>query len=154
MQGEWKEFICFTVKPGNGPVASDAGGERRQLEDERPHVGVGVRIRSRDVDPGVGTRAIAHLSLPGDQHRRVVVHVDQIDLDRSCSTGGRRAWRETVRTKTGDRVQSQRRRDGGHHRGGGGGGDEWRWSTDKEDGNTDVIPEDPPRKQEKETCGE
>lgn len=92
MQGEWKDFIRFTVKPGNGPVASDTGGERRQLEDERPHVGVGVRIRSGDVDPGVGTRAIAHLSLPGDQHRRVVVYVDQIDLERSCSAGWRRAW--------------------------------------------------------------
>lgn len=82
-------MIPFTVKPRNGPVASDTGGEGRQLEDERTHVGVGVRICSGDVDPRVGTRVIAHLGLPGDQHRRVVVHVDQIDLERSCSAGWR-----------------------------------------------------------------
>lgn len=89
---KWKEFVGFTVKPRNGPVASDTGGKRRQLEDERPNVGVSVPIRSGDVDPGVGTWAIAQLSLPGDQLWRIVVHVDQIDLERSCSAGWRRAW--------------------------------------------------------------
>lgn len=82
-------MIPFTVQPRNGPVASDAAGKACQLEDERSYVGVGVRVRSGDVDPRVGTRVIAHLGLPGDHHRRVVVHVDQIDLERSCSAGWR-----------------------------------------------------------------
>lgn len=99
----------FTVEPRNGPVASDAGGERWQLEDERPDVGVGVRICSGDVDPGVGTRAVAHLSLTGDQHRRVVVDVDQVDLERPRPARRGRPWRRRV----GEQDQSRRRRGGG-----------------------------------------
>lgn len=109
-------IVLFTVKSGNGPVASDAGGERWQLEDERPDVGVGVRICGGDVDPGVGPRAVAHLSLAGDQHRRVVVHVDQVDLERSRSAGRRRPWRGGGGTM-GERVQNQRRRSEGGGRG-------------------------------------
>jgi len=70
-----------TAEAGDGPVAADAGGEGRQLEDEGPHVGVGVGVGRRDVDPGVGAGQRAHLGLPGDQHRGVVVHVDQVDLE-------------------------------------------------------------------------
>lgn len=81
----------FTVEPGNGPVAANAGGERRQLKDKGPHVGVGVGVGGCDVDLGVWARALAHLGLPGHQHRRVVVHIDQVDLKGSCPAGLRRA---------------------------------------------------------------
>lgn len=101
--------FLFTVKSRNGPVASDGVGVRRQLEDERPDVGVGVGVCSGDVDPGVGTRAVAHLSLTGDQHRRVVVDVDQVDLERPRSARWRRPWRRKME----DQGQSRRRRDGG-----------------------------------------
>lgn len=77
----------FTVEPGDGPVAADAGGEGRQLEDEGPHVGVGVGVRGRDVDPGVGPRPLAHLGLAGHQHGGVVVDVDQVDLQGPGAAG-------------------------------------------------------------------
>lgn len=80
----------ITAQSGNGPVAADAGRKRRQLEDKRPDVGVGVSVRSCDVDPRVGACALAHLGLPGYQHWWVVVHVNQVDLEGSRPAGLRR----------------------------------------------------------------
>lgn len=76
-----------TAQPGNGPVSSNACRKRRQLEDKRPYVGVGISIGSCDVDPRVGACSFAHLCLPGYQHGRVVVYVDQVDLEGSCPAG-------------------------------------------------------------------
>lgn len=81
----------ITTEPGNSPVAANTGRERRQLEDKGPHVGVGVGVRGCDVDPGVGARTLAHLRLPGYQHRRVVVHVNQVDLQGARAAGLRRS---------------------------------------------------------------
>lgn len=72
--------LLITTEPGNSPVAANAGRERRQLEDKGPNIGVSVGVGGCDVDPRVGARTLAHLRLPGYQHRRVVVHVDQVDL--------------------------------------------------------------------------
>lgn len=77
----------ITTESGNGPVATDAGGKGRQLEDKRPHVGVRVSVRGGDIYPGVRARPLAHLGLPGYQHRRVVVHVDQVYLKGSRPAG-------------------------------------------------------------------
>lgn len=85
----YKHFI--TIESGNSPVAANAGRKRRQLEDKGPNVGVGVCVRGCDVDPGVGPRTLAHLGLPGYQHRGVVVHIDKVDLEGSCPAGLRRA---------------------------------------------------------------
>lgn len=81
----------FTVKSGNSPVAANAGWKRRQLEDKGPYIGVGVSVRGCDVDPGVGPSTLTHLSLSRYQHRRIVVHIDQVDLKGSRPAGLRRA---------------------------------------------------------------
>ncbi len=81
----------LTAESGYGPVAANAGRKRRQLEDKGPYVWVCVSVRGCDVDPGVGARTLAHLGLPGYQHRCVVVHVNQVNLEGSCPAGLRRA---------------------------------------------------------------
>lgn len=82
----------LTADSGDGPVAADAGGVSVQLEHEGPHVGVVVGVGGGDVDPGLGTGALTHLGLSGQQHGRVVVHVNQEDLEGSRPAGLRRAW--------------------------------------------------------------
>lgn len=84
-------FTVITAKSGNSPVAANSSRNRGQLEDEGPHIGVGICIRGRHVNPGVGACALAHLGLTRYQHGCVVVHVDQVDLEGSRPTGLRRA---------------------------------------------------------------
>lgn len=109
----WKQNAqCWcTIKSGNCPVAANAGRERRQLEDKGTHIWVGVSIRGCDVDPGVGTRTLTHLGLPGYEHGCIVIHIDQIDLKGSCPTGLRRAWGEARGKRGGERDQKTRRWD-------------------------------------------
>lgn len=95
----------FTTQSGNGPVTANAGRKRRQFEDKGPNVGVGVSVRGRDVNLGVGARALAHLGLLGYQHWRVVVHIDQVDLEGSCPAGLRRAWGEVRENRRGKRIK-------------------------------------------------
>lgn len=59
----------------------------RQFEDKGPYVGVNISVRGCEVDSGVWTCTLAHLSLPGYQHRRIVIHIVKIDLKGSCPTG-------------------------------------------------------------------
>lgn len=92
----------ITAESGNSPVAANAGRKRGQLEDKWPYVGVGVSVGGCDVDPGVGACTLAHLGLPGYQHRCVVIHVNQVDLEGSCPAGLRWAWWE-VRGKRGEK---------------------------------------------------
>ncbi len=100
------EFICpvvsfvllwrlLTTDPRNRPVASDAGGEVCQLEDKGSGVGVGVGVSCSDVDTvDVLVHPLTDLRLPGYEHWGVVVNIYQIDLQRACATGCRRAWEQ------------------------------------------------------------
>lgn len=86
-------ILVLTADPRDGPVASDAAGEVRQLEDERPGVGVRVGVGRRDVDAvHVLVDPLADLRLAGYERRGVVVNVYQVDLQRARSAGCRRAW--------------------------------------------------------------
>lgn len=90
----------ITAQSGDGPVPADAGRKRRQLEDKRPDVGLGVGVRSRDVDSGVGPGSLADLRLLGYQHGSVVVDVNQVDLERPGPAGlGRTCGREGRRKR-------------------------------------------------------
>lgn len=83
----------LTTDPRNRPVASDAGGIFRQLKDEGPGVGVSVVIGGGDVDAvDVLAHPLAELGLLGYKGRGVVVNIYQIDLQRACAAGYRRAW--------------------------------------------------------------
>lgn len=85
----------LTTDPRNRPVASDAGGIFRQLKDEGPGVGVSVVIGGGDVDAvDVLAHPLAELGLLGYKGRGVVVNVYQIDLQRACAAGYRRAWEQ------------------------------------------------------------
>lgn len=79
----------LTVDPGDGPVASDDGRVKRQLEDEGTDVGISVRIHSRNVDR-VHIGSLTDLSIVRDQRRSVIVHVYEEDLQCSCAAGRRR----------------------------------------------------------------
>lgn len=107
MLATWKQSAerLVTAESGNSPVAANAGRKRRQLEDKGPYVGVGVGVRGCDVDPGVGARTLAHLGLPGYQHRRVVVNIDQVDLEGSRPAGLRRAWGEARGKRGGKEIK-------------------------------------------------
>lgn len=84
---------ALTTDPRNRPVASDAGGIFRQLKDEGPGVGVSVVIGGGDVDAvDVFAHPLAELGLLGYKGRGVVVNIYQIDLQRACAAGYRRAW--------------------------------------------------------------
>lgn len=56
--------VCasLTVDPGDGPVAADDGGMKRQLEDEGTDIGIGICVHSRDVDR-VHVRSFTDLSI-------------------------------------------------------------------------------------------
>lgn len=100
------KFICpvvlfvlrwnlLTTDPRNRPVASDAGGEVIQLEDKGSGVGVDVGVSGSDVDTvDVLVHPLTDLRLPGYERWGVVVNIYQIDLQRSCAAGGRRAWEQ------------------------------------------------------------
>lgn len=90
-------MVCrgLTTDPRNGPVASDAGGVVRQLKDEGPGIGVSVVIGGGDVDAvDVSAHPLADLGLFGYEGRGVVINIYQIDLQRACAAGYRRAWEQ------------------------------------------------------------
>lgn len=102
----------LTADPGDGPVASDAGGKARQLEDEGPGIGVRIVIGGGDVDAvDVPAHPLTDLGLLGDEGRGVVVNVNQIDLQRARATGYRRACERREREK--ERKTISGRREGG-----------------------------------------
>lgn len=59
-------FAFLTIDSRDGPVASDDGGVKRQLEDERTDVGISVCIHGRDVDR-VHVGSFADLSIVRNQ---------------------------------------------------------------------------------------
>lgn len=83
-------FAFLTIDSGDGPVAADDGGVKRQLEDEGTDVGIGVCIHSCDVDR-VHVGSFADLSIVRNEGWSVIVHVYEKYLQRSCATGRRRA---------------------------------------------------------------
>lgn len=85
----------LTTDPRNCPVASDAGGKVRQLEDKGSSVGVCVVIGSSDIDAvDISAHPLTDLRLLGYQRRGVVINIYQIDLQRACATGCRGAWEQ------------------------------------------------------------
>lgn len=111
----WNEWCqdnvqhLITTESGNGPVAADAGGKRRQLKDKGANIGVGISVRGCDIDPGVWACALTHLGLPGYQHWWVVVHIDQVDLKSACPAGLWRTWREVWGKRGGKEIKWGRR---------------------------------------------
>lgn len=85
----------LTADPRNCPVASDAAGKAGQLEDKGSSVGVYVGISSSDVDTvDVFVHPLTDLRLLGYECRGVVINIYQIDLQRACAAGCRRAWEQ------------------------------------------------------------
>lgn len=94
----------LTTDPRNRPVASDAGGNFRQLKDEGPSVGVSVVIGGGDVDAvDVFAHPLTDLGLLGYKGRGVVVNIYQIDLQRACAAGYRRAWEQREKSRKPER---------------------------------------------------
>lgn len=92
-------FICslhlLTTDPRNCPVASDAGRRVGQLEDKGSGVGVCVGISGSDVDTmDISVHPLTDLRLLGYECRGVVINIYQIDLQRACAAGCRRAWEQ------------------------------------------------------------
>lgn len=83
----------LTVDARNRPVASDAGGNARQLEDKGPGVGVRVVIGGGDVDAvDISAHPLTDLGLLGYESRGVVINIYQIDLQCAGAGGWWRAW--------------------------------------------------------------
>lgn len=85
----------LTTDPRNCPVASDADGIVRQLEDEGSGVGVRVVIGGGDIDAvDISAHPLTDLRLLGYERRGVVINIYQIDLQRAGATGCRGAWEQ------------------------------------------------------------
>lgn len=84
-------LLCLTTEPCDGPVSSDVCGPVGQLEREWSGVGVEVSVQRCDVD-AVRLGFLAHLSLLGVDVRRVVVDVQQGDLQGTCTARWWDAW--------------------------------------------------------------
>lgn len=85
-------LLCafLTVNSGDGPVASDDGRVKRQLENERADVGISVRIHSCDVNR-VHVGPFADLSVVRNERWSIIVHVYEKYLQCSCAAGRRGA---------------------------------------------------------------
>lgn len=68
------------------PVAAHVRGAVGQLEGEGPGVRGQVRVAGCEVD-GVGVRLLAHFHLRGEHVRRVVVYIEQVNLESARPTG-------------------------------------------------------------------
>lgn len=85
----------LTTDARNRPVASDAGGKARKFKDKGSSVGVCVFISGSDVDAvDISAPPLTDLRLLGYEGWGVVINIYQIDLQRACAAGGRRAWEQ------------------------------------------------------------
>lgn len=105
----YKGSIQFSVFPGaavlhgcvlttdarNRPVASDTGWKVIKFKDKGSSVGVCVVISGSDVDAvDISAPPLTDLRLLGYEGWGVVINIYQIDLQRACAAGGRRAWEQ------------------------------------------------------------
>lgn len=83
----------LTTEPRNRPVASDAGGKARQLEDKGSGIGVCVVVSGSDVNAvDISAHPFTDLRLLRYESWGVVINIYQIDLQCACAAGCRRAW--------------------------------------------------------------
>lgn len=84
--------VCRTTKTGECPVAADVSGSVGKLERKWPSIGVQVSIHRCYVD-GVGLGSLAHLGFLRKDARRIIINIQQIDLQCACSTRRRNTCR-------------------------------------------------------------
>lgn len=84
--------VCRTTETSERPVAADVSGSVGELESKRPGVGVQVSVHCCYVD-GVRLGSLTHLDFLGKDAWCVIIDIQQVDLQRACSTRRRNTCR-------------------------------------------------------------